>query len=80
MSFEEWLQMKRTESIQFNYWLTAMEMEALLLKLIRSLREADFHMFIEALDVLFRSHPLCPMDVHFHPRHENAAREAFCCI
>ena len=50
MPFQEWLEEKRQLSVQFHYWLTVIELEALLLMLVRSLRESNFEMFLNALD------------------------------
>ena len=48
--FYHWIEDRRESSAQFLYWLTVIEMEALLLKLVRSLRESNFQMFVNALD------------------------------
>ena len=50
MPFQKWIEEKRQSSVQFHYWLTVIELEALLLKLVRSLRESNFGMFVNALD------------------------------
>ena len=49
-TFHHWIEDRRESSAQFQYWLTVIEMEALLLKLVRSLRESDFQMFVNALN------------------------------
>ena len=49
VNFEEWCH-QRTESFpQFQYWATIMELELLILVFVRSLRQASFPMYMEAL-------------------------------
>ena len=47
---EEWITARRSSSAQFNYWLTVIELETLLLMLVRSIREGDIHMFVRSLE------------------------------
>lgn len=65
-SQENWDELKRTESPQFKYWSTIMELELLLCRFIRSLREGDFLLYVQVCD------ELCPW---FHVMdHTNYAR------
>eukprot|EP00112_Aurelia_sp_Birch-Aquarium-sp1_P020485 Seg5293.2 transcript_id=Seg5293.2/GoldUCD/mRNA.D3Y31 product="hypothetical protein" protein_id=Seg5293.2/GoldUCD/D3Y31 len=48
--FQEWIEQKRSESVQFKYWLTGMDMESILLLLVQSLRASNFQMFVSALE------------------------------
>jgi hypothetical protein len=50
MSFHQWIEDRRRSFVQFHYWLTVIELEALLLMFVRSLRESNFQMFMNALD------------------------------
>ena len=50
MSYDEWVTCKREKSVQFEYWQTVLDLEALLLLLVRSIRLADFEMFVDALE------------------------------
>ena len=47
--FHQWIAERRSSSVQFHYWLTVIELEGLLLKLVRSLRESNFQMFVSVL-------------------------------
>ena len=49
-SFEAWVSQRRTESVQFDYWFTVMQLESILLLFIQAVRESNFQMFISALD------------------------------
>ena len=49
-TFYHWIEDRHESSAQFHYWITVIEMEVLLLKLVRSLRESNFQMFVNALD------------------------------
>ena len=48
-TFHHWIEDRCESTAQFNYWLTLIQMEALLLKLVRSLRESDFQMFVNEI-------------------------------
>ncbi len=50
LSFEAWLEQKSKESVQFKYWVTVMNLELILLLLVRSIRESNFPMFVSALE------------------------------
>ena len=50
MSFHQWVEDRRRSFVEFHYWLTVIELEALLLMFVRSLRESNFQMFMNALD------------------------------
>lgn len=63
---ENWDELKKTESPQLKYWSTIMELEMLMCRFIRSLRERDFHLYVEVCD------EVCPW---FHVMdHTNYAR------
>jgi hypothetical protein len=47
--FAQWCEQRCTESPQFQYWLTVMEFQMLLLTFIRSLRQRDFKMYKDSL-------------------------------
>lgn len=64
--FGVWVERKRNSIPQFQYWITAMELEALLLLLVKSIREANFKDFIAVLD------QICPW--YFLLDHVNYAR------
>ena len=49
-SLQQWTNMMRSKSQQFNYWFTVIELMSILLQLVRSLREANFAMFLQALE------------------------------
>ena len=40
-TLEEWIEEKIKESVQFRFWYTAMELQALVLMLIRSIRTSN---------------------------------------
>ena len=40
---------EKSSVLQFRFWLTTLELELLLLTFVRSLREGNFHLYIEAL-------------------------------
>ena len=50
MSYGEWVTYKREKSAQFTYWQTVFDLEALLLLFVRSIRLANFDMFVDALE------------------------------
>eukprot|EP00794_Sanderia_malayensis_P013411 gene13411-14786_t len=50
MNYEEWMIGKRETSVQFEYWNTVFELEALLLLLVKSIRLADCAMYVDALE------------------------------
>ena len=50
LPFAEWREQKRSESIQFEYWLTVMYMEGILMLLVESIRTSNFQMFVSALE------------------------------
>lgn len=49
-SYTEWMQNKRRASPQFQYWITVMELEAMLLQFVRCLRSAEFDDYIEIME------------------------------
>ena len=49
LSFKEWCQRRTKECPQFQYWSLALELEVCILTYVRSLREADFDMYLDAL-------------------------------
>lgn len=46
----QWIDKKRKESVQFEYWVTVMELEAILLQFIKSVRNADFEEYVKILE------------------------------
>lgn len=44
--FFEWIENKRKQSPQFQYWITVMELEAILLQFVKSLRTADIDEYV----------------------------------
>lgn len=46
----EWIDKKRKESVQFEYWVTVMELESILLQFIKTLRTADFDEYVKLLE------------------------------
>ena len=51
-SQEVWEQLSRTDNPQFKYWSTIMELELLMCRFIRSLREGDFPLYVQVCDEL----------------------------
>ncbi|KAK3910021.1 Microtubule-associated protein VP7 [Frankliniella fusca] len=49
MTFDQWRQKRRGESLQFLYWDIAMELELTVLLVVKSLRCADFDLYVAAL-------------------------------
>ena len=49
LSFQEWCQRQTKERPQFQYWSLALALEVCILTFVRSLREADFDMYLDAL-------------------------------
>jgi len=49
LSFKEWCQRRTKECPQFQYWSLALALEVCILTFVRSLREADFDMYLDAL-------------------------------
>ncbi|KAK3922266.1 Phosphoglycerate kinase [Frankliniella fusca] len=49
MTFNQWRQKRREESVQFRYWDITMEIELTVLLIVRSLRCADFDLYVAAL-------------------------------
>ena len=49
-NIEEWVSERKSKSVQFYYWHTVMELEALLLMFIKSVRIGNFEMFISCLE------------------------------
>ena len=50
LTLQDWIESKRAKSPQFHYWATVIEFEALLLKLVQSLRESNFSIFVQTLE------------------------------
>lgn len=64
--FDEWIQRKRNSIAQFQFWVTTMELETLLLLLVKSIRESNFEDFVTILE------KICPW--YFLLDHVNYAR------
>ena len=68
MDFEAWCDDRKQNCPQFHYWAIAMELEICILTYVRSLREANFAMYLDALTELVSwfcaldHYELCPMD------------------
>ena len=52
MEFEAWCDERKQNFPQFWYWATTMELEVCILTYVRSLREANFAMYLDALTEL----------------------------
>ena len=52
LSFEDWCEQRRPQSPQFQFWDLVLDMELVLLLLIRSFREGNFDLYREALSEL----------------------------
>lgn len=52
ISFADWAIKKSETSINANYWFQVMELETLLFMLVKSLREANFHLFCKTLKTI----------------------------
>jgi hypothetical protein len=52
VDFEAWCQSRCSSCPQFLYWSLTMELELAVLVFVRSLRQSDFELYIEALDTL----------------------------
>jgi hypothetical protein len=48
-SFDNWCLKKDSVSIQFKYWNSALKLELLLFRFVRSIRQGNFSMFVEAM-------------------------------
>ena len=48
-NFDEWRQLKEDENPQFKFWSLTFEIQLSVLVLVRSLREGDFHLYIQVL-------------------------------
>lgn len=67
LSFMEWCQKRTKEHPQFQYWSLTLALEKSILTFVRSFREADFEMYLDALwDLLpwffALEHALCEVD------------------
>eukprot|EP00112_Aurelia_sp_Birch-Aquarium-sp1_P002123 Seg1231.2 transcript_id=Seg1231.2/GoldUCD/mRNA.D3Y31 product="hypothetical protein" protein_id=Seg1231.2/GoldUCD/D3Y31 len=49
LTYEEWCKMKSSESIMFKFWLLTLELQLTVLILVRSFREANFNLYVDAL-------------------------------
>ena len=52
LDFEAWCDERKQNCPQFHYWSTTMELEVCILTYVRSLREANFAMYLDALTEL----------------------------
>ena len=52
LSFDEWCNHQRRKVPQFQYWHTALQLELLLLVFLKSLRLADFGMYVDVYKML----------------------------
>lgn len=46
----QWIENKRRTSPQFQYWITVMELEAILLQFVKCLRTADIDQYVKVLE------------------------------
>ena len=60
LSFDEWCNHQRRKVPQFQYWHTALQLELLLLVFLKSLRLADFGMYVDAVYKML-PYQLCPL-------------------
>ena len=49
-SFDEWRKRTKEESPSIQYWSTVIDLEVILFMFVRSLRESDFHSYIDVLE------------------------------
>lgn len=52
MDFTSWCNARTKQSPQFQYWTTVLELELLVMQFVRSLREADFTLYVQCLGQL----------------------------
>ena len=80
VDFESWCNVREKDYPHFQFWVTVMLLELTILVYVRSLREADFKMYLDALtelapwffaldhtDYATRPHTLCSMDTGSSP-------------
>ena len=48
IAFETWVKEKSDDHPHFQFWATVLELELTILVLFRSIREGNFHLFVEA--------------------------------
>ena len=48
-NFDEWKQLKEDENSQFKFWSLTLEIQLSVLVFVRSLREEEFHLYIQVL-------------------------------
>ena len=48
-NFDEWRHLKEDENPQFKFWSLTLEIQLSVLVFVRSLREGDFHLYIQVL-------------------------------
>lgn len=46
----QWIDKKRKESVQFDYWVIVMELESILLQFVKSLRNADSSEYVKSME------------------------------
>ena len=51
-SMEAWIDRRKRESPQFHYWHVAFQLEVLVLSFVRSLRSANFQLYVECITKL----------------------------
>lgn len=49
LELEAWCRKRAEESVMFKYWLTCIHMEIILLRFVRSIREANYSMYRDSL-------------------------------
>ena len=52
LSFEEWVNQQKEKEPQFLYWHRGMELEPAILQFVKSIRDADFDLFLETIEQL----------------------------
>ena len=57
LSFDSWLLQRSKESVQFQYWATVMNLELILLLLVKSNRESNFQLFVSVLENIYVQWP-----------------------
>ena len=52
IDFKTWVQKKNDHHPHFQFWATVLELELTILELVRSIREGNFHLYVEILGKL----------------------------
>ena len=74
LNFADWCQQK-AETCQFLYWATVLQLELKVLVYVRSLHQASFAMYVDALVPCPGSHQLLALDSCASARHGGTAND-----